>query len=144
MARKSRGEGRELPSPSYQVGRGQPPQHTQFQKGQSGNPAGRPKGSRNFKTELRNALAAEVVVQIDGKQQRISKFRAIVERLMSSASKGDFKAAALIVELGQKIDFEPLSATNDQIAISSDDQIILDRYVAQAALKMTKKGKPNE
>ncbi|MBC8792751.1 MAG: hypothetical protein C6Y20_14205 [Tagaea sp. CACIAM 22H2] len=84
------------------------------------------------------------MVQIDGKQQRISKFRAIVERLMSSASKGDFKAAALIVELGQKIDFEPLSATNDQIAISSDDQIILDRYVAQAALKMTKKGKPNE
>lgn len=143
MARKPTVKSGKPRSSSSQVGFGQPPEHTRFQPGQSGNPAGRPKGSRSFKTELRNALAAEVVVQIDGRQQRISKFRAVVERLMSNASKGDFKAAALIVELGQKIDLEPLSATNDQIAISSDDQIILDRYVTLAASKMARKGGAN-
>lgn len=143
MARKSRDEERKPPAPPYEVGHCRPPKHTRFLAGQSGNPAGRPKGTRSFKTELRNALAAEVVVQIDGKQQRISKFRVIVERLMSSASKGDYKAAALIVELGQKIDFDPISATNDQIELSSDDQKILDRYVVRTASKMTRKGGAN-
>jgi len=67
----------------------------------------------------------------------------IVERLMSNASKGDFKAAALIVELSQKVDFEALSATNDQIELSSDDQRILDRYVARTTSQVTRKGAAN-
>ena len=35
----------------YEVGRGKPPLHTRFKPGQSGNPKGRPKGVRNFKTD---------------------------------------------------------------------------------------------
>ena len=34
-----------------------PPVRSQFKKGQSGNPTGRPKGTRNFKTDLKDALA---------------------------------------------------------------------------------------
>jgi len=36
----------------YEVGYGQPPHHTRFKKGQSGNPRGRPCGSNNLKTLL--------------------------------------------------------------------------------------------
>ena len=34
------------PPPKYEVGYGKPPAGTRFKPGQSGNPAGRPKGSR--------------------------------------------------------------------------------------------------
>src|SRR4051794_31141733 len=34
-------------SPSYEVGYGKPPAHSRFKPGRSGNPRGRPRGSRN-------------------------------------------------------------------------------------------------
>ena len=40
----------------YEVGRGKPPLHTRFKPGESGNPKGRPKGVRNFKTDVQATL----------------------------------------------------------------------------------------
>jgi hypothetical protein len=36
----------------YEIGYGRPPIHTRFKPGQSGNPAGRPKGAQNSATEI--------------------------------------------------------------------------------------------
>ena len=44
----------------YTVGKGKPPQHTRFQKGQSGNPKGHRQGSRNVATLLEQALNERV------------------------------------------------------------------------------------
>ena len=57
----------------YKVGYKKPPLHTRFKKGQSGNPRGRPKGSKNFSTLLAEALNEPVIVAEDGKRRRISK-----------------------------------------------------------------------
>ena len=47
---------------SYEVGYGKPPQHTRFKKGESGHPAGRPRGSTNVTSELKGLLAAKTTI----------------------------------------------------------------------------------
>jgi hypothetical protein len=49
-------------SGNYPVGYGKPPLHSRFKKGQSGNPAGRRKGSLNFSSVLLATLNEKVVV----------------------------------------------------------------------------------
>jgi len=43
-------EQRETPEASYEIGYGKPPKSHQWRRGQSGNPKGRPRGSRNRRT----------------------------------------------------------------------------------------------
>ncbi|MGO9462073.1 MAG: DUF5681 domain-containing protein [Rhodomicrobium sp.] len=52
------------------TGRGNPPKHTRFQKGVSGNKNGRPKGSKNLGTLLMEAGRDQVTATIGGKQRR--------------------------------------------------------------------------
>jgi hypothetical protein len=54
---------KKLPKGDYDVGYGKPPPHTQFQKGVSGNPRGRPKGSKNLKTLARKVMNTKVTLR---------------------------------------------------------------------------------
>jgi hypothetical protein len=47
---------------NYEVGYGRPPVHRRFAPGQCGNPKGRPKGVRNFATDVKDVLKAQVKV----------------------------------------------------------------------------------
>jgi Family of unknown function (DUF5681) len=78
-----------------------PPKHTQFQKGQSGNKRGRPKGAKNLNTLLMEAARDQVAVTIGGKKRRVSKLQASVMQLATRAAGGD---RASIVELLDRID----------------------------------------
>ena len=44
------------------IGFGNPPKKSQFKKGQSGNPSGRPKGTRNFGTHLDEVLNTPITI----------------------------------------------------------------------------------
>ena len=72
-----------------------------FHKGVSGNPKGRPKGSKNLATMIVEAAQNHVSVEIDGKLRRISALQAAVAQLVSKAARGDPKA---MVELLDRID----------------------------------------
>ena len=65
----------------YEVGRGKPPVHTRFKKGQSGNPRGpRPK---NLPALLVEGLNEKVVVTIDGERREITKREAVAKQLVN-------------------------------------------------------------
>ena len=113
------------PKSNAEVGYGKPPKHTQFKPGQSGNPNGRPKGTRNFKTDVHEALRAPVKVRNDGRVNKMTRQRASLETLCVKALKGDQRALEQLLRLGERYD-EPKPAVDAPIEAS--DQAILDAY----------------
>ena len=69
-----------------------PPKHTQFKKGQSGNPKGRPKGAASFKSDLDAELREKLVLTENGREKRITKQRAFIKTLTAAAIKKDIRA----------------------------------------------------
>lgn len=73
-----------LESPrDYEVGHGRPPVATRFKPGQSGNPKGRPKASKNLSTLAREKLQAKVSVRENGRERRMSKAEIGVTKMVN-------------------------------------------------------------
>jgi hypothetical protein len=88
---------------SDEFGFGKPPKHTQFRKGQSGNPNGRPKGSKNINVLIRKALEEKVTVKGPGGTRSMSKFEAALMQQANKAANGDPKAFREILRLREKV-----------------------------------------
>lgn len=112
----------------YEVGFKKPPKHTQFKPGQSGNPAGRPKGTKNLATDLAEELSQQIVVLEGGQQIQVSKQRAMVKSLLAKAMKGDTQAAGVLIKLVSEIERSKGNEVTPE-KISSDDQAILDAFI---------------
>ena len=82
-----------------EVGYGRPQVHSRFQPGRSGNPKGRPKRTKNLKTDLAEELAERVQVSENGRLLKISKQRLMLKALTTKAIKGDAKAASIVIDL---------------------------------------------
>jgi Family of unknown function (DUF5681) len=88
---------------SYEVGYGKPPKHTQFQKGQSGNPKGRPKKPKNLPALILKAFGEKVVVKGSGKRHSMTKLEAALVQLVNRALSGDIKAFREVIRLREKV-----------------------------------------
>ena len=82
----------------YEVGFGRPPKHTQFQKGRSGNPKGRRRGSRNASTLLDEALSERIIVAENGRRRKVTKFEVVLTQLVNKAAQGEHRATRLLLE----------------------------------------------
>jgi hypothetical protein len=82
----------------YAVGNCRPPIATRFQPGRSGNPKGRPKGSKNFSILLDEELAEMVVVNENGRRKRMPKRQAFAKKLVNGALGNNSRASGLVLE----------------------------------------------
>lgn len=125
------------------VGYGQPPKRTRFRPGQSGNPKGRPKGSRNLKTELEQEMHQRVLVREGDKQMRITKRHAVIKSQLSKAIKGDTRAAAWVFEMvGRLLDPDSAEGAGTGRQLPVDDQAILADFAARVAADRDTAGSP--
>jgi len=101
----------------YEVGYGKPPKEAQFKEGQSGNPKGRPKKSRNFKTLLREELDTLVTVREGNIEKRITTRELMVKRVVRAGINGDVRQQQFVAKHDDGADEpEPFRVTEEDEA----------------------------
>jgi hypothetical protein len=131
-------------SSNNQIGFKNPPRHTQFKPGQSGNPAGRPRGSRNLRTELIDELGEEVVVRDGDRSVRLTRQRAIVKKLIAAAMAGDIRAITAVANLhGRALGNEPADDPHGTKVDAEFLQDLVDREI-ERRVRAAATGNTNE
>jgi hypothetical protein len=86
---------------TYEVGYGKPPKDTQFKKGSSGNPKGRPRKILDFHLELLREFGSSITINENGRRRRISKYEAVIKQLAIKAMSGNLSAIRILLGLCQ-------------------------------------------
>jgi hypothetical protein len=85
------------------VGNRQPPVSHRFKSGQSGNPRGRPKGTRNLRGDLNEMLERKVSVIEGGKKKAIRGQEALLLTAYKMALAGDVRAMNTLFNMLSKL-----------------------------------------
>jgi len=117
---------------NYVVGYRRPPKATQFTAGKSGNPKGRPKGSRSVGAVLQDIIQQKVSVTESGKTRRIVALEVIIRRLANDAMRSDPRAIKLLLSLVDRYGESP--ETKIKLGeILAEDETILAEYLLDSA-----------
>jgi hypothetical protein len=119
----------------YAVGYGRPPIASRFKPGTSGNSKGRPRGSKNLKTLIRQAMTANISIREGAARRRVSKIEGVVLRQLESALKGNDRSAMAVIKMATQLGFLEDSgngsgATTD---LSAADERILEQLLSHRA-----------
>jgi hypothetical protein len=100
---------------------GNPPKHTQFRKGTSGNPRGRPKGSKNLSTYIMEAARDHVSATVAGRSRKISKIQATAMQLATQAAGGNQAAMGKFLDWVDEIETRAAAVRPTQFPLSDPD-----------------------
>ena len=87
-----------------------------FKEGESGNPSGRPKGTKNLSTILKRMLEEEIEIKIDGVRERKTLQEVLIRKLITKATSGDLRA---IVEIFDRVEGKATVEVNNNVTATA-------------------------
>jgi hypothetical protein len=133
-ARPSEAPSRSSETPR-KVGRGHPPVEHQFKKGNKGGP-GRPKGSKNHDTKLRERFEKTRLIKIDGIEKVASQHDILIDLRFKQALGGNEKAQHSLLGEGARL----YPASDDDVsvggvkALTRAEQVLFAEMLAEMNL----------
>ena len=123
-----------MASDDHGVGYKKPPERTRFKKGQSGNPKGRPKGSRNFRTALVEELSTTIPVTENGKRRKLAKRNVIAKQIVNAALAGDAKILKHIINADKADEERQSAAASQEFSIGPEDEKVIKGMIDRVLL----------
>jgi hypothetical protein len=116
---------------TYCVGYCRPPLHSRFRPGQSGNPKGRAKQSRNLPTIVKQVLSEHMQLREGGRFRRMPAMEALVRTLLARSFKGDPKSLASLVVLLRQCGLTEGDETMTELLNGPDYDAIIADFLAR-------------
>jgi hypothetical protein len=121
------------------VGYGHPPKHAQFKPGVSGNPQGRPKGSKDLASIFGDVFDQKITVTRNGKSSEVLPMKVLAHKLVAQALSGDRHAMKMMLALYDKVfpasnDNEAL-ATGSSFDLSPEHSAAIEKFILLKGVK---------
>lgn len=117
--------------PPSGAGYRRPPTETQFKPGMSGNPKGRPKGSRSVGAILQDILQKRIAVTENGKTRRLPRLEVMLLRLANDAMRSEPPALKLMLSLFDRYG-DTARAELQLDDMLTEDRAILSKYLGES------------
>ncbi len=117
------------------VGKGHPPRHTRWKKGQSGNPSGRKKLPDPADAAAR-ILEQKISVTQDGVMKKMPGLDALLGKAFAKALTGDMRAAEFLIKIVANDNARRPDDGQEEAEHDAADADIIERYYERYARRL--------